>query len=121
WYDDFSIEPIDAVPTSVSDPGNYIRAEIPNEFELGQNYPNPFNPETSIKYSAPKDGSIQIEVYNILGKKVRTLFDGQQAAGTYEVRWNARDDYGSTLSSGVYLITLRSGNFVTAKRITLLK
>jgi len=79
------------------------------------------NPETSIKYSAPKDGNIQIEVYNILGKKVRTLFDGQQAAGTYEVRWNARDDYGSTLSSGVYLITLRSGNFVTAKRITLLK
>ena len=121
WYDDFSIEPIEAVATAISDPGNYIRAEIPNEFELGQNYPNPFNPETTIKYSVPKDGDIQIEVYNILGKKVRTLFEGQQTAGTYQVRWDARDDYGSTLSSGIYLISLRSGNFVTAKRVTLLK
>jgi len=121
WYDDFSIEPVQAVKTSIFDPGNYIRAEIPNEFELGQNYPNPFNPETTIRYSVPKDGNIQIDVYNILGKKVRTLFEGQQTAGTYEVRWDARDNYGSTLSSGVYLITLRSGNFVTAKRVTLLK
>jgi hypothetical protein len=121
WYDDFTIEPIEVVTTGISDPGNYIRAEIPNEFELGQNYPNPFNPETNIKYSVPKNDHIQIEVYNILGKKVRTLFEGQQTAGTYQVRWDARDDYGSTLSSGVYLITLRSGNFVTAKRVTLLK
>ena len=121
WYDDFSIEPIEVVTTGISNPGNYIRAEIPNEFKLGQNYPNPFNPETNIKYSVPNDGNIQIEVYNILGKKVRTLFEGQQTAGTYQVRWDARDDYGSTLSSGVYLITLRSGNFVTAKRVTLLK
>ena len=121
WYDDFSIKPIEAVATGIFDHGNYIRAEIPNEFELGQNYPNPFNPETTIKYAVPQNGHIQIEVYNILGKKVRTLFEGQQAAGTYQVRWDARDDYGVTLSSGVYLITLRSGNFVTAKRVTLLK
>jgi len=121
WYDDFAIEPIEALPTGIFEPSNYIRAEIPNEFELGQNYPNPFNPETTIKYAVPKTGHIQIDVYNILGKKVRTLFDGTQVAGSYEIRWDARDDSGSALSSGVYLITLRSGNFVTAKRVTLLK
>jgi hypothetical protein len=106
--------------TGIFDPESRIRTEIPNEFKLGPNYPSPFNPETTIKYAVPKDDNIQIEVYNILGKKVRTLFEGQQTAGAYEVRWDARDDYGSTLSSGVYLIALRSGNFVTAKRVTLL-
>ena len=123
WYDDFSIKQVDLVevPTGVSDPANYGKFELPKEFVLSQNYPNPFNPTTTIGYSTPRDGEIQIEIYNLMGQKVRTLFNGILQAGSHKVEWDGCDDSGKTLSSGVYLITLRSGNFVTAKRMSLIK
>ena len=123
WYDDFSVKPVDLVevPTGVSDPANYGKFELPKEFVLSQNYPNPFNPTTTIGYSTPRDGEIQIEIYNLMGQKVRTLFNGIHQAGSHKVEWDGCDDLGNTLSSGVYLITLRSGNFVTAKRMSLIK
>ncbi len=123
WYDDFSVKKasIQEVPSGVFDPDNYARFKVPQEFELSKNYPNPFNPTTTIEYVVPTDSDIQIEIYNVMGQKVRTLFDGFRNAGSHRIEWDALDDSGSRLSSGVYLITLRSGSFVTAKRITLLK
>ena len=123
WYDDFSVKKVTMVevPSGVNDPSNYARFELPKEFVLKQNYPNPFNPTTTIAYNVPKNSEIQIEIYNLMGQKVKTLFSGFNTAGSHKIEWDGTNDLGKPLTSGVYLITLRSGNFVTAKRMTLLK
>lgn len=123
WYDNFAIHPveIELLPTGVRNPGNWATIDIPTEFVLGDNYPNPFNPVTTILYSTPKEGNITIEVYNVLGRKIRTLFTGYQAAGNHEIQWDGLDDAGMQMASGIYFVTLRSGQFVTAKRMTLMK
>ena len=123
WYDDFSIQhvTIDSLPCNIFDPQNYATIDMPQEYKVSQNYPNPFNPETTIRYELPTDGKIQIEVYNVLAQKVRTLFNGFSTAGNHEILWNGRDDFGTTLTSGIYFVTLRNGNFVTSRRVTLLK
>lgn len=94
---------------------------LPSEFELSQNYPNPFNPITTIKYSLPVIGtenvqSVQLIVYDILGKKVVTLVNEQKASGNYKVEFNA-----SNLSSGLYFYTLKTEKFVETKKMLLMK
>jgi hypothetical protein len=76
---------------------------IPSEFSLSQNYPNPFNPITSINYRIPEKSQVELIVYNMLGKKVRTLMRQHQVAGNYQVQWNGRDDYGNDMASGMYV------------------
>ncbi|MDZ7764160.1 MAG: T9SS type A sorting domain-containing protein [Melioribacteraceae bacterium] len=86
------------------------------KFELSQNYPNPFNPSTTINYSVPTSGLVTLKVYNILGQEVKTLVNTVQNAGFHNVSFDA-----STLSSGVYIYRLSSGNFVNTKKMILLK
>jgi hypothetical protein len=98
-----------------------VRVNIPNKFELYQNYPNPFNPATKIKYSIPSVGtqravSIQLKVYDILGNEVATLVNEEKQAGKYEVEFNAEG-----LSSGIYYYTLKVGEFVSTKKMILIK
>lgn len=107
---------------------NEIEIEItqPKEFSLYQNYPNPFNPTTTIKYSisllhTPLSGGIgggfvTLEVYDILGNEVATLENEKKSAGNYEVKFDA-----SNLASGIYLYKLQSGEFVSVKKLMLLK
>lgn len=91
--------------------------EIPERFALEQNYPNPFNPVTTIEYSITRPGAVQLEVYNLLGKKVATLVDEAHTTGTYRMRWNAEG-----FSSGLYIYQLRiDGELVDTKSMTLLK
>jgi hypothetical protein len=85
-------------------------------FALNQNYPNPFNPSTVISYSVPYQSKVTIKVYNILGKEVATLLDENKAAGNYSIAFNA-----GQLSSGVYFYQLTSGNFISTKKLVLLK
>ena len=92
---------------------------VNNKFELRQNYPNPFNPETTIKYSIPssnKNVLVTLKIYDILGKRIKTLVNIEQSSGIYEVKFN-----GSGLASGVYLYKLEAGNFSDSKKFTLLK
>ncbi len=89
---------------------------IPNTFSLEQNYPNPFNPVTNIKFSIPKDGFVEIKIYDILGKEVSTLIEDPFEAGTYTVTFDA-----SKLSSGVYFYKLVSGDFSQTKKMLLIK
>ncbi len=90
---------------------------IPENFNLSQNYPNPFNPETTIKYSLPSSGFVKLDIFNILGQKVKTLINGIKSAGTYNVNWNA-----SSLPSGVYFYSLNFNNNQQAvKKMLLLK
>jgi hypothetical protein len=85
-------------------------------YKLYQNYPNPFNPSTTINFSLPVDGNVVLKVYNILGKEVATLMNGFERAGGKEVTFNA-----SNLPSGMYIYTIKAGNFTSSKKMMLLK
>ncbi|MDF1611784.1 FlgD immunoglobulin-like domain containing protein [Stygiobacter electus] len=95
--------------------------EIPSEYTLSQNYPNPFNPTTTIKFSVAQDAKVSLVVYDMLGQKVRTLVDAQQEAGYYSVRWDGTNDFGSKVSSGIYIYRLQAGNFVQTMKMNLMK
>lgn len=99
-------------------------SEKPSEYSLMQNYPNPFNPATTISYSIPNNGLVTLKVYDILGKEVAELVNEIQEAGNYSVTFNASElsnRSGSALTSGIYFYTLTSGNFMTTKKLILLK
>ena len=91
-------------------------SNIPKEYSLEQNFPNPFNPTTTISYSIPHTGLVQIKIFNIIGKEVTTLVNEQKRAGKYKTEFNADD-----LPSGVYLYRLQSGDFVQTEKMILLK
>jgi hypothetical protein len=88
----------------------------PKTFLLEQNYPNPFNPSTTIRYQLPVASEVKLEVYDVLGKKIATLVNERQSAGSYQVVWNA-----SGLSSGTYFYRLQAGTFVETKKMILVK
>ena len=92
----------------------------PTEYSLAQNYPNPFNPVTSIRFSLPKDSNVRVSVYNLLGQEVAILASGAMTTGSYKVVWNALDNFGQKVSSGVYFYRLKVDNNVIATRKMLL-
>ena len=95
---------------------------VVTNYELLQNYPNPFNPSTTIEYALPKESSVKIEIYNMLGQSVATLFTGNQSTGYHQVEWNA-----SRLGSGVYLYSITATSmtdgqtFRSVKKMVLMK
>jgi hypothetical protein len=101
-----------------------VRIETrPEAYALRENYPNPFNPETTIKYELPEAGQVRLEVYNMLGQVVKTLVDNQfQNAGRHTVQWDATNNSGQPLSSGVYFYrVIAGGEFSDHKKMLLLK
>ncbi len=90
-------------------------------YQLNANYPNPFNPSTTITYSLGNSGFTTINIYNLLGKEIRSLFSGQQTNGNHTIVWNSKDDSGSSVSSGVYVLRIQSGDFRQSIKMTLLK
>jgi len=93
----------------------------PEAFALLNNYPNPFNPETTIKYHLPEAAQVKLEVYNMVGQVVRTLVNNHQNAGRYVVQWDAANDNGQSLASGIYLYRVQAGDFRDVKKMLLLK
>lgn len=93
-----------------------LGSEIPDKFELYQNFPNPFNPETKIKFDIPAAGNVKLTVYNMLGETVAVLQNGFLNYGRFESSWNA-----SQFASGVYFYKLEAENFVSIKKLVLLK
>lgn len=96
-------------------------ASAPGDFILQQNYPNPFNPSTSIQFGVSKKSLVQVIVYDLMGKEVRTLVNQEMTPGTYKVSWNSKNDYGEAVPSGTYLYRLKSGNFSATKKMLLMK
>jgi hypothetical protein len=95
---------------------------IPTEYSLSQNYPNPFNPSTSIQFGLPAQAFVTMEIYNILGVKVRTLLQGAvMSAGIHQMEWNGKDDAGASVTSGVYLYRINAGTFQVTKKMMMLK
>ena len=94
---------------------------LPTEFALHHNYPNPFNPVTTLRYDLPEQANVNIIIYDLLGREVRTLVNTTQDAGFKSVIWDATNDYGKPVSAGVYLYKIRAGEFVQTKKMVLLK
>jgi hypothetical protein len=90
--------------------------ELPKKFTLEQNYPNPFNPTTTIRYELPQDGQVTIEIFDILGQKVNTILNEFKNAGRYETVFSS-----TGLASGVYIYQLRVNDFITSKKMVLIK
>ena len=95
---------------------------IPDEFALNQNYPNPFNPSTQISFDVPQGGEhIMLNIYNILGQNVSILVNGVMNPGTYTMEWNATDEVGNPVASGIYFYELRSSSFIARKKMLLIR
>ena len=90
-------------------------------FNLSQNYPNPFNPNTVISYSLPEKSSVAIEIFNILGQKVKTLVDQNKDAGVYRVIWNGKNQSGNQVSSGIYLYVMQAVSLENRKEFVRIK
>jgi hypothetical protein len=108
-YDTLTFCPI---VTNISGNGSIV----PKSYSLSQNYPNPFNPTTNIKFSIPKNGYVEIKIYDILGKEITTLVSDPYQAGEYIVGFNA-----ASLSSGVYFYRLTVNDYVATKKMTVIK
>lgn len=104
---------------SITDPSGIqedLISDIPSEFNLYQNYPNPFNPSTIFRYSIPTQSKVVIKVYDVLGNEIALLMDEEKPAGTYDLTW-----YAVNLPSGVYFYQLKAKDFITSRRMLLLK
>ena len=96
-------------------------SSIPDQFALHQNYPNPFNPITSLRYDLPNDGLVNITVFDMMGRIVKTLTNGYQTAGFKSVQWNATNDKNEIVSAGLYLYAIQAGKFRQTKKMVMLK
>ncbi len=114
---------VELIESSFTSVGIETAGEVPERFVLNQNYPNPFNPVTTITFDVfgTQAGNIALEVYNVLGQSVRTLFAGELRSGHYEFEWDGRNDLGQQLASGLYLYQLRAENLVQTKTMVLIK
>jgi hypothetical protein len=107
----------DDVITDVADGSDVL----PAGYALSQNYPNPFNPRTTISYTLPQRAQVEIIVFNLLGRHVRTLVDRPESAGPHTVVWNGNDDLGRAQASGVYFYRARLGETTVARKMMLVK
>ena len=108
--------------------GNYCPANVgigkntkPASFPILYNYPNPFNPVTHLRYNLPEDALVNITIYDMMGRQVKTLINDQQTAGYRSTQWNATNDADSPVSAGIYLYMIQAGDFRQTKKMVLLK
>ena len=101
--------------------GEIADSKIPDTYILNQNYPNPFNPSTTIRFGLPEAQDVRIVVYNLLGKPVRTLVNGNFAAGYHNVTWDGRNEHGQVVSASMYIYRLESGAATITNKMLLIK
>jgi hypothetical protein len=115
-----------SVSARLADP---VDLGLPREFALGQNFPNPFNPTTTIPFRvalldallAGRETPVSIEIYNAIGQKVRTLFEGEHEPGYYRAVWDGRDSEGKAAGSGMYIYQLQVGGRQQVKKMILVR
>ncbi len=121
WVDTSIIEELKSgfsdLVTSIKDD----QSKVADKYQLFRNYPNPFNPETTISFILPVVSDVTLKVYDLTGVHVKTLISGQVSAGSHNVKWDATNDLGQKVSSGVYLYVLNAGNYTKTKKTLLLK
>ena len=102
--------------TGIGDP-----SLLPTVFAVGDNYPNPFNPTTTIRYQLPEAAPVRLVIYDVLGRRVRTLLSEAKTPGYHQVIWDGRNDAGTPVGSGIYLYRFQAGDYVAVRKMTLLK
>ena len=108
--------------TAANDTQQELLSEtIPESYGLEQNYPNPFNPDTEIYFQLPEANHVVVAIFNTRGQEIRRLIDGKYAAGYHTLIWDAKDNQGNPVSSGVYLYQLRTANFSQVRKMSLLR
>jgi immune inhibitor A len=122
--------------SNISDPGPIMTCDLfvspsdvedeqtessPNNFTLKQNYPNPFNPYTKIEYWVPKRSHIKVEIFNILGEKIKTLVDREKERGLHTENWDGANQQGVPVANGIYLYQLQADEFVNTNKMILLR
>ena len=90
-------------------------------YHLEQNYPNPFNPTTTISFALPEAGEVSLAIFSINGQLVKRLAAGEMSAGRHSVIWDAKDERGQQVASGVYLYVLKAGEFTLQRKLMLMK
>ena len=100
---------------------NLVDKIIPKSFKLGHNYPNPFNSSTKITYSLPKSLPVEINVYDILGREIRTLMNRTELAGIRSVSWDGLDNFGQKVPSGIYFYDFSADDYFNVKKMVLVK
>ena len=103
---------------ALSNDVNYL---VPDNLALHQNYPNPFNPITSLRFDLPEDGFVNITVYDMGGRIIKTLVNNFQTAGYKSIKWNATDNQGQLVPAGVYLYKIEFGSLLFTRKMILLK
>jgi hypothetical protein len=93
-----------------------VKDDLPKSYSLLQNYPNPFNPSTTIKYALPKTSNVELKIYNILGKEIKTLVSGEIPEGYQQAVWDGKDNYGENAPSGIYIYTLTATSLNDSKK-----
>jgi hypothetical protein len=116
YYDDLEVKVL-----NVTDIVDRTADGVPVTFELGDNYPNPFNPSTHIQFGVPNNGNVKLLIYNMMGQRIRTLLDEDRGPGRYDVVWDATDDAGRFVGSGIYFYQLRTPAAIVTKEMLLLK
>ena len=96
--------------------GKSDNSAIPKKYSLSNNFPNPFNPSTKIEFALPEAGITSLIIYDLLGREVKRLIDGQLSAGYHSLTWNA-----TSAASGIYFYRLTSGSFVDTRKMVLMK
>ncbi|MCK9483578.1 MAG: T9SS type A sorting domain-containing protein [Candidatus Marinimicrobia bacterium] len=121
YFDDFSVEKMKVAPGDgiIVDKGQ--GNNVPHKYAVMDNYPNPFNPETRIVYSLPQSGKVSLTIYNLLGQQVRKLADTVQNAGTYTLTWDARNDFGQNVTTGIYIGVLTIGEQKVTRKMVLVR
>ncbi|OUX30197.1 MAG: hypothetical protein CBE24_06955 [bacterium TMED264] len=94
---------------------------IPDEFALHQNFPNPFNPTTNIQYDLPNEEFVNIVIFDVMGRNIRSLINEKKSAGYHRIQWDAKNDFGEPVSAGMYIYIIRAGENRAVKKMVLLK
>ncbi|MFL2997911.1 MAG: T9SS type A sorting domain-containing protein [Candidatus Neomarinimicrobiota bacterium] len=94
---------------------------LPIGFAIYPNFPNPFNPITQIRYDLPKDNLVNITLYDIQGRKIRTLINIYQVAGYHSIHWDSKNDLGGGVAAGMYIYSIQADKFRATKKMVLLK
>ena len=120
-------DPVNMLPQLAPD-GNYCPSNVGikkitnvTSFQILPNYPNPFNPVTTLRYDLPEEALVNITIYDMMGRQVKTLINDQRTAGYRSTQWNATNDADSPVSAGIYLYMIQAGDFRQTKKMVLLK
>ena len=120
-------DPVNMLPQLAPD-GNYCPSNVGikkitnvTSFQILPNYPNPFNPVTTLRYDLPEEALVNITIYDMMGRQVKTLINDQRTAGYRSTQWNATNDADSPVSAGIYLYMIQAGDFRQTKKMILLK